>query len=110
MEIIWGVIALFALWQHLPTTKDDQSFFTRELIAVLKLMDKKTIPFDATGSWAGAMGAVQFMPTNVIAYGVDANNDGKVDLWNEKADIYASAANFLNKLGWEKMKNGEGKP
>jgi len=77
-------------------------FFTRELIAVLKLMDKKTIPFDATGSWAGAMGAVQFMPTNVIAYGVDANNDGKVDLWNEKADIYASAANFLNKLGWKK--------
>jgi len=84
--------------------KRRSKFFTRELIAVLKLIDKKTIPFDATGSWAGAMGAVQFMPTNVIAYGVDANNDGKVDLWNEKADIYASAANFLNKLGW---KNGE---
>ena len=82
--------------------KRRSTFFTRELIAVLKLMDKKTIPFDATGSWAGAMGAVQFMPTNVIAYGVDANNDGKVDLWNEKADIYASAANFLNKLGWKK--------
>jgi membrane-bound lytic murein transglycosylase B len=77
-------------------------FFTRELIAVLKLMDNDTIPFDATGSWAGAMGAVQFMPTNVIAYGVDANKDGKVDLWNDKADIYASAANFLNKLGWKK--------
>ena len=82
--------------------KRRSKFFTRELLAVLKLMDKKTIPFDATGSWAGAMGAVQFMPTNVIAYGVDANNDGKVDLWNEKADIYASAANFLNKLGWKK--------
>ena len=82
--------------------KRRSKFFTRELIAVLKLMDKKIIPFDATGSWAGAMGAVQFMPTNVIAYGVDANNDGKVDLWNEKADIYASAANFLNKLGWKK--------
>ncbi len=82
--------------------KRRSKFFTRELIAVLKLMDKKTIPFNATGSWAGAMGAVQFMPTNVIAYGVDANNDGKVDLWNEKADIYASAANFLNKLGWKK--------
>ena len=82
--------------------KRRSTFFTRELIAALKLMDKKTIPFDATGSWAGAMGAVQFMPTNVIAYGVDANNTGKVDLWNEKADIYASAANFLNKLGWKK--------
>ena len=81
-------------------------FFTKELIAALKLMDKKTIPIDATGSWAGAMGAVQFMPTNVIAYGVDANNDGKVDLWNDKADIYASAANFLKNLAGKKEKNG----
>ena len=78
------------------------SFFTKELIALLKLIDKNTIPLDAKGSWAGAMGAVQFMPTNVIAYGVDANNDGKVNLWNDNEDIYASAANFLKKLGWEK--------
>ena len=78
------------------------SFFTKELIALLKLIDKNTIPLDAKGSWAGAMGAVQFMPTNVIAYGVDANNDGKVNLWNDKEDIYASAANFLKTLGWEK--------
>ena len=77
-------------------------FFTKELIALLKLIDKNTIPLDAKGSWAGAMGAVQFMPTNVIAYGVDANNDGKVNLWNDKEDIYASAANFLKKLGWKK--------
>jgi len=77
-------------------------FFTKEFIALLKLIDNNTIPLDAKGSWAGAMGAVQFMPTNVIAYGVDANNDGKVNLWNDKEDIYASAANFLNKLGWEK--------
>jgi len=96
-----------SLVRSLATLAYDQrrsKFFTKELIAVLKLMDNNTIPIDATGSWAGAMGAVQFMPTNVIAYGVDSNNDGKVDLWNEKADIYASAANFLNKLGW---KNGE---
>ena len=78
------------------------SFFTKELIALLKLIDKKTIQLDVKGSWAGAMGAVQFMPTNVIAYGVDANSDGKVNLWNDKEDIYASAANFLKKLGWEK--------
>jgi len=65
-------------------------------------MDNKTIPIDATGSWAGAMGAVQFMPTNVLAYGVDANKDGKVNLWDDKEDIYASAANFLSKLGWKK--------
>ena len=77
-------------------------FFTKEFIALLKLIDKNTIPLDARGSWAGAMGAVQFMPTNVIAYGVDANNDGKVNLWNDKEDIYASAANFLKKNGWKK--------
>ena len=93
------------LIQSLATLAYDprrSKFFTRELIAALKLMDKKTIPIDATGSWAGAMGAVQFMPSNVIAYGVDANNDGKVDLWNNKEDIYASAANFLSELGWKK--------
>ena len=93
------------LIQSLATLAYDprrSKFFTRELIAALKLMDNKTIPIDATGSWAGAMGAVQFMPTNVIAYGVDANKDGRVNLWNDKEDIYASAANFLNKLGWKK--------
>ena len=92
------------LIRSLATLAYDQrrsKYFTRELIAVLKLMDKKIIPFDATGSWAGAMGAVQFMPTNVIAYGVDANDDGKIDLWNEKADIYASVANFLRENGWK---------
>jgi len=57
---------------------------------------------DMIGSWAGAMGAVQFMPTSVQAYGVDANKDGKIDLWNDKQDIYASAANFLKKNGWAK--------
>ena len=90
------------LIQSLATLAYDprrSGFFTKELIAALKLMDKNTIPINAKGSWAGAMGAVQFMPTNVIAYGVDANNDDKVDLWNDKADIYASAANFLKKLG-----------
>ena len=93
------------LIRSLATLAFDQrrsKYFTRELIAVLKLLDKSTIPFDATGSWAGAMGAVQFMPTSVIAYGVDANNDGKIDLWNEKADIYASVANFLKENGWKK--------
>ena len=93
------------LIQSLATLAYDprrSKFFTRELIAALKLMDNTTIPIDATGSWAGAMGAVQFMPTNVLAYGVDANKDGKVNLWNDKEDIYASAANFLSKLGWKK--------
>ncbi len=88
------------LVQSLATLAYDRrrsNFFTRELIELLKLIDKNTIPLDAKGSWAGAMGAVQFMPTSVQAYGVDANKDGKIDLWNDKEDIYASAANFLKK-------------
>jgi membrane-bound lytic murein transglycosylase B len=93
------------LIQSLATLAYDQrrsKFFTRELIALLKLIDKNTIPLDAKGSWAGAIGAVQFMPTSVQAYGVDANKDGKIDLWNDKEDIYASAGNFLKKNGWTK--------
>jgi len=93
------------LVQSLATLAYDRrrsNFFTRELIELLKLIDKNKIPLDAKGSWAGAMGAVQFMPTSVQAYGVDANKDGKIDLWNDKEDIYASAANFLKKNGWTK--------
>jgi len=77
-------------------------FFTRELISLLKLIDDGKVPVDAKGSWAGAMGAVQFMPSNVIAYGVDADKDGKIDLWNDQEDILASAANFLERLGWNR--------
>ncbi len=93
------------LIQSLATLAYDRrrsNFFTRELIQLLKLIDKNKIPLDAKGSWAGAMGAVQFMPTSVLAYGVDANKDGKIDLWNDKEDIYASAGNFLKKNGWAK--------
>jgi membrane-bound lytic murein transglycosylase B len=91
------------LIQSLATLAYDprrSKLFTRELIAALKLMDRKIIPIDATGSWAGAIGAVQFLPTNVLAYGVDADNDGKINLWTSKEDIYASAGNFLKKNGW----------
>ena len=94
-----------SLIQSLATLAFDprrSDFFTRELVTLLKLIDKGKIPIDAKGSWAGAMGAVQFMPSNVQAYGVDADKDGIVDLWNSQEDIYSSAANFLKHLGWKK--------
>ena len=78
------------------------AFFTEQLLTLLKLIDDNKIPLDAQGSWAGAMGNVQFMPTNVAAYGVDADGDGEIDLWGNKADIFASAANFLQKIGWHR--------
>jgi membrane-bound lytic murein transglycosylase B len=95
----------YSLVRSLATLAYDprrSDFFTSELIALLKLIDDGKVPLEATGSWAGAMGAVQFMPSNVIAYGVDADNDGKIDLWNNQEDMLASAANFLEHLGWNR--------
>ncbi|CAC9594161.1 Membrane-bound lytic murein transglycosylase B [uncultured Gammaproteobacteria bacterium] len=94
-----------SLVRSLATLSYDQrrrDFFTKQLLALLKLIDEGKIPADAKGSWAGAMGNVQFMPTNVAAYGIDADNDGEVGLWDNTQDIFASAANFLQKIGWHR--------
>jgi len=53
-----------------------------------------------TGSWAGAMGQCQFMPSTFARYGVDGDGDGKIDIWNSLPDVFASAANFLSESGW----------
>lgn len=78
------------------------NYFKSEFIALLQLIDEEKIPFNVKGAWDGGIGNIQFMPTNVVAYGVDADKDGKIDLWNSKEDIFASAANFLNVLGWNR--------
>ena len=52
------------------------------------------------GSWAGAMGQNQFMPSSFNAYAVDENGDGRRDIWNTERDIFASSANYLRKNGW----------
>jgi membrane-bound lytic murein transglycosylase B len=52
------------------------------------------------GSWAGAMGQCQFMPSNYLAYAIDFEGDGKADIWTDVADVFASMGNFLGKLGW----------
>ncbi|SIN72841.1 membrane-bound lytic murein transglycosylase B [Sulfurivirga caldicuralii] len=78
-----------------------EKFFTRELIAALKILQKYDFkPAEMTGSWAGAVGQVQFMPSNVLRYGQDGNRDGKVDLWHNMHDAFLSAGYFLNHLGW----------
>ena len=79
-----------------------RDFFTQELLILLKLIDQNKIPDDVQGSWAGAMGATQFMPSNVASYAVDANQDGKLDLWTNKQDIFHSSANFLKRIGWHR--------
>jgi membrane-bound lytic murein transglycosylase B len=95
-----GKMNLIRSLATLSFDKRRSQFFTRELLTLLKLIDEKKLPLNAQGSWAGAMGSMQFMPTNVAVYAIDANIDGKIDLWHTQADIFASAAHFLKKIGW----------
>lgn len=76
-------------------------FFRAQLLAVLKLMDRGDIAADAKGSWAGAMGNHQFIPTTYRDFAVDFDGDGKRDLWRSLPDIFASAANYLSRSGWD---------
>lgn len=77
-------------------------YFTGELVAALKIIDEGAIAVEQMeGSWAGAMGHVQFMPSVFLRYAVDADNDGKRDLWNSLDDALMSAGTFLNDLGWD---------
>lgn len=79
------------------------AFFQKQLIAALKILDKQVVPFEEMkGSWAGAMGQCQFMPTNYLRYAVDGDGDGKVDLWHSLPDVFHSMGNFLKALGWHK--------
>lgn len=74
----------------------------RELLAALKILDKGDIDrAHMIGSWAGAMGQTQFLPSNFLAYAVDADADGRRDIWGSMADVTASTANFLARSGWK---------
>jgi membrane-bound lytic murein transglycosylase B len=74
----------------------------RELLAALKILDNGDIDRGhMIGSWAGAMGQTQFLPSNFLAYAVDADGDGRRDIWGSMADVMASTANFLSRSGWQ---------
>lgn len=77
-------------------------FFSKQLIAALRIIDEGAIPADQMeGSWAGAMGHVQFMPTVFLKHAVDADGDGRRDLWNSLPDAMMSAGRFLESMGWD---------
>lgn len=79
-----------------------ETFFTNQLIALMKIADAGKINVeDLKGSWAGAMGQFQFIPTTWEMYAVDGNGDGKINIINNVSDAFASAGNYLNKLGWD---------
>jgi len=76
-------------------------FFRTELLGALQIIDEGHIQANQMkGSWAGAMGQSQFMPSSFIKYAVDYNHDGRRDIWNTKIDVFASAANYLAQNGW----------
>lgn len=78
-------------------------FFRNELYQALKIIDTWGIDYtQMQGSWAGAMGHFQFMPSTFNAYAQDFNNDGKIDIWHSFEDAAASAANYLSSIGWHK--------
>lgn len=77
------------------------AFFRQELIKALIILGQGQIaPARMLGSYAGAMGQVQFMPSAYLRFAADGNGDGRKDIWNTQADIFASAANYLAKSGW----------
>ena len=77
-------------------------FFRKELMDALHIIEDGHITAkNMNGSWAGAMGQSQFMPSSFRQYAEDYNNDGKRDIWNTQSDVFASAANYLSSVGWQ---------
>ena len=77
------------------------AFFRKELLNALQILHEGHIaPKEMMGSWAGAMGQSQFMPSSFLAHAVDYDGDGRRDIWTTRPDIFASAANYLAKSGW----------
>ncbi|MFO1059295.1 MAG: lytic murein transglycosylase [Dongiaceae bacterium] len=81
-------------------------FFRGELMHALHILDEQRLPVERlTGSWAGAMGQCQFMPSSYRRYAVDYTGDGKADIWDNQSDVFASIANYLGSLGWNAKQN-----
>ena len=108
---LWGIetnfgknLGSFPVISSLTTLAFDgrrSNYFKKELINALKIIEEGHImPNEMKGSWAGAMGQCQFMPSSFLNYATDWNNDGKKDIWNNKNDVFASIANYLKSVGW----------
>ncbi|MSO85864.1 MAG: lytic murein transglycosylase [Rhodospirillales bacterium] len=78
------------------------AYFRKELIFALEIVERGHVtPERMIGSWAGAMGQAQFMPSSFRSYAIDHDGDGRIDLWNSRPDVLASAANYLKRSGWK---------
>lgn len=108
---IWGLetnygsfSGSYSVIASLATLAYDQrrpAYFRKELLNALKILDEgNTTPDKMKGSWAGAMGQSQFMPSSFLAFAQDYNGDGKRDIWNTPVDVFASIAYYLKVNGW----------
>ncbi|MFM8535122.1 MAG: lytic transglycosylase domain-containing protein, partial [Acidimicrobiia bacterium] len=85
-----------------PLSRICSAFFTGELINALQILDKGLIePDQMKGSWAGAMGQTQFMPSSYLAHAQDYDGDGRRDIWKTLPDVFASIANYMVAYGWK---------
>ena len=99
-----GKMDILSSLATLSFDKRRSDFFTNELITILQLVEKGIIDHKILyGSWAGAFGNFQFMPTTIKKYAIDYNSNDIIELHNLE-DSFASAANYINKMGWEKNK------
>jgi membrane-bound lytic murein transglycosylase B len=109
---LWGIesdfgqqIGGFSVIGSLATLAYDgrrSAFFRRELIEALHILDKGEVtPAAMKGSWAGAMGQSQFMPSTFQRFAVDYDGDGRRDIWTDGPDLFASIANYLAQSGWQ---------
>ena len=97
-----GKMDIIASLATLSFDKRRSKFFSNELIILLKLIDNKLINMDNLyGSWAGAFGNFQFMPSAIENYSIDYDNNNKIELKKSLHDAVASAANYINKIGWK---------
>ena len=97
-----GKMDIISSLATLSYDKRRSEFFSKELITALRLIDKKKIDKDILfGSWAGAFGNFQFMPRTIKNYAIDFNNNKIIEL-KKTEDSFASAANYLKKIGWKK--------
>ena len=99
-----GKMDIISSLATLSYDKRRSEFFTNELITLLKLIESKKIDYKTLyGSWAGAFGYFQFMPSTITNYAIDHNRDNQINL-KDNEDAYPSAANYLKQIGWKKDK------
>ena len=111
MVAFWGLESNFGQFtgtyptiQALATLAYDgrRQIFRDELMAALKIIDEgKATAADLKGSWAGAMGQPQFMPSSYLLRAVDLDADGRADIWGSLPDVFGSMANYLKESGWQ---------